>query len=193
MNELVTLMRAKARHLGGGIIKADGFINHQILPGLTARMGRAFAEGFRLAGVTGVTRVLTAEVSGIAPALATAMALDVPMVFARKKKPASMTGRLHTADAVSRTKGEAIRLHLSADYLDPGDRVLIIDDFLATASTLEALVSIAGQGKATVAGIGCVVEKCYENGRARLEHLEVPILALARVDLSPDGQTFSVS
>ncbi|MFH1152887.1 MAG: xanthine phosphoribosyltransferase [Pseudomonadota bacterium] len=193
MKDLITHIQDHATYLGSGILKADGFINHQLLPSLTAAMGQAFARAFSQAGVTGVTRIVTAEVSGIAPALTTAMAMDLPMVFARKKRPAFMTGPLLCAGAISRTKAEPVQLHISADYLKSDDRVLIIDDFLATGSTLEALVSIVEQSGAVLAGIGCVIEKRFENGRARLEHLHVPVIALARVDLDPLQQSICVS
>ncbi len=192
MEELKSTIRAKAQYLGKGIIKADAFINHQLQPGLTTGMGTAFAEKFKAAGVSGITRIVTAEVSGIAPALTTAQALYVPMVFARKKKPAFMTGSLHTATARSRTKAEDVCLHISSQYIKPGDKVVIIDDFLATASTIMALVSIVEQSGAKLAGIGCVIEKIFEEGRSRLDRLNIPVVALARIDLCDQGKSFTV-
>ncbi len=90
MKELHHHIEKSPQYLGDGILKADAFINHQLLPGLTKRMGKAFEEEFTRSGVSGVTKIITAEVSGIGPALATAMAFDVPMVFARKKNRLSL-------------------------------------------------------------------------------------------------------
>lgn len=193
MKELKDLIEARAEYLGNGILKADSFINHQLLPGVSTRMGQAFAAGFKAWGVTGATRIVTAEVSGIAPALVTALAMDIPMVFARKKRPSFMNDLLLEASATSRTKGEDVSLYISSKYLGPADRVVIVDDFLATASTLEALCSIVEQSGATLLAIGCIIEKVFESGRQRLEHLNVPIISLARIDLVDSGNSFIVS
>lgn len=193
MKELKDLIEARAEYLGNGILKADSFINHQLLPGVSTRMGQAFAAGFKARGVTGATRIVTAEVSGIAPALVTALAMDIPMVFARKKRPFFMNDLLLEASATSRTKGEDVSLYISSKYLGPTDRVVIVDDFLATASTLEALCSIVKQSGATLLAIGCIIEKVFESGRQRLEHLNVPIISLARIDLVDSGSSFIVS
>ncbi|MFK5953980.1 MAG: xanthine phosphoribosyltransferase [Desulfobacterium sp.] len=193
MKALKREIEENAQYLGNGIIKADAFINHQLLPKLTTDMGLAFAEKFREAGVTGVNRIVTAEVSGIAPALVVAQAMDVPMVFARKKKPAFMTGGLFSAHAQSRTKAEAVTLYISDRFLGPQDKVVIIDDFLATASTLKALVSIVADSGAQLVGMGCVIEKVFEGGREKLAHLNIPIISLARIDLVEQGQSFIVS
>lgn len=192
MKELKAHIAENAQYLGDGIIKADAFINHQLLPGLTTRMGEAFAAAFAQAGVKGVTRIVTAEVSGIAPALAVSQAMDVPMVFARKKKPAFMTGGLFSASARSRTKAEVVTLHISDRFIHSDDRIIIIDDFLATASTLEALVSIVAQSGAALAGVGCIIEKVFEGGRKKLAHLDIPVVSLARIDLVDDGAGFIV-
>lgn len=192
MEKLKSAIKEQAHYIGDGILKADAFINHQLLPGLTAGMGRAFADKLNAAGVTKTTRILTAEVSGIAPALVTAQELNVPMVFARKKKPAFMTEALYSAPAQSRTKAEDVCLHVSSHYIKPQDRVVIIDDFLATASTLMALVSIVEQSGATLAAIGCVIEKVFEQGRSRLDSLNIPIVSLARIDLCDQGRSFTV-
>ena len=192
MKALKKEIEQNARYLGDGIIKADAFINHQLLPELTTAMGLAFVEKFREAGVTGVSRIVTAEVSGIAPALAVAQAMNVPMVFARKKKPAFMTGGLFSAHARSRTKSEAVTLHISDQFLGPRDRVIIIDDFLATASTLKALISIVADSGATLTGVGCIIEKVFEKGREKLAHLEIPVICLARIDLADQGRSFTV-
>jgi xanthine phosphoribosyltransferase len=186
MNALIERIRAEAVHIGGGIIKVDGFINHQIDPALTAEMGVEFARRFAQAGADTVTKVITAEVSGIAPALATAQALRVPMVYARKHRPITMPDGFYRSQAPSHTKGGVVQLMVSPEYLGPADRVLLIDDFLATGYTIDALVELVQQSGAALCGIGCVIEKVYEGGRERLAYLDVPIITLAKIDLCED-------
>ena len=164
--------------LPGGILKVDGVVNHQLLPGVTRDMGRQFAEYFR---PLAPTKVLTIEVSGIAPAIVTAIELDLPMVYARKKRPITMKDGAFHAQSVSRTKGGMVDLYVSGEYLGPGDRVVVIDDFLASGGTLLALNSIVEQSGATLLGLGCVIEKQFEGGRENLAHLGVPIHTLANI------------
>jgi xanthine phosphoribosyltransferase len=189
MQALIERIRAEAVHIGRGIIKVDGFVNHQIDPALTTQMGVEFAQRFAGAGVGGPTKVITAEVSGIAPALATAQALNVPLVYARKHRPITMPDGFFLAEAPSHTKGGIVRLMISPQYLGAGDRVLLIDDFLATGETIRALVGLVQQSGATLCGIGCVIEKVFERGREQLADLDVPIVTLARIDLDGDEIT----
>lgn len=189
MQALVERIRSEGEHIGRGIIKVDGFINHQLDPVLTMGMGRAFVDGFVAAGVDvgEVTKIVTAEVSGIAPALATAYVLGVKMVYARKHRPVTMTQGTYEAQAPSPTKGGVVNLMVSPEYLRPDDRVLLIDDFLASGITIGALVNIIEQCGAGLLGIGCVVEKAFQNGRAHLAQFGVPVVTLAKVDLDGDG------
>ena len=188
MKELVARLQQEALYLGRGIIKADGFINHQLIPGLTMAMGREFAAQFAELGITGVNKIVTAEVSGISPAFATACALDVPMVYARKHKPITMAEGVFHAEAPSRTKGGVVHLMVSPEYLGPDDRILLIDDFLATGLTIKALAELILQSGAELMGIGCVVEKVFETGRSLLSELNIPIITLAKVDLLENDQ-----
>ncbi len=189
MQALIERIRAEAVHIGRGIIKVDGFVNHQIDPALTVQMGVEFAQRFAGAGVDDVTKVITAEVSGIAPALATAQALNVPLVYARKHRPITMPDGFFLAEAPSHTKGGIVRLMISPQYLGAGDRVLLIDDFLATGETIRALIGLVQQSGATLCGIGCVIEKVFEHGREQLVDLGVPIVTLAKIDLEGDAIT----
>ena len=171
-------------NLGRGILKVDSFINHQVDPALTMEMGQEL--GRRFANV-GATKVLTAEISGIAPALMTALALKIPVVYARKNKPITMPDRTYTQSAPSHTKGKLVDLIVSPEFLFPHDRVLIVDDFLATGNTIAALVRIVEESGATLVGIGAVIEKTFEGGRAALVGLNVPIESLAIVtDMTDD-------
>ena len=183
METLIHRIETEAEYLGRGIIKVDGFINHQLDPVLTREMGEAFASRFAAAGAGDIDKVVTAEVSGIAPALATGQALGVPVVYARKKAPITMTNGTLVAEAPSRTKGGVVKLIISPEYLKAGERVLLIDDFLATGQTIAALAHLIARTGAVLCGIGCVIEKVFETGRAQLEPLGVPLVTLARVDL----------
>lgn len=191
MKELVERIHNEGCNLGRGILKVDGFINHQLDPQLTMGMGKAFAEHFAAAGVTGITKIVTAEVSGIAPALTTGIVLDVPVVYARKSRPVTMKDGAYSATAPSHTKGGNVELIVSPEYLRADDRVLLIDDFLATGLTIGALAQLIAQCGATLCGIGCIVEKSFEAGRQQLAHLNVPIVSLAIVD-SMEGDDIKV-
>jgi xanthine phosphoribosyltransferase len=191
MQALVDRIRSEGRNLGRGILKVDGFINHQLDPVLTMAMGQAFARRFAAAGVTGITKIITAEVSGIAPALTTGMVLGVPIIYARKTRPITMPTGFYRASAPSHTKGGIVDLIVSPEYLLPDDRVLLIDDFLATGQTIDALASLVAECDATLCGVGCIVEKSFEGGRALLGHLGVPIISLAIVE-SMDGDAIVV-
>jgi len=191
VRELVERIRLEGRNLGRGILKVDGFINHQLDPELTMEMGRSFARRFAARGVSGVTKIITAEVSGIAPALTTGVVLGVPVIYARKTRPITMPDGYYAAQAPSHTKGGIVDLIVSPEYLSPPDRVILIDDFLASGKTIEALVTLVEQCGATLCGIGCLVEKSFEGGRARLSHLNVPIVSLAVIE-SMDGDQIVV-
>ncbi len=167
------------KHLGKGILKVDSFMNHQIDPMLMQAVGEEFAAQF---GQFNPTRILTAETSGIAPALAAAMALKVPLVFARKHKPVTMAAEPYVESAPSHTKGGVVDLIVSSEYLEATDRVLIIDDFLASAKTLVALVNLVKSSGATLVGIGAVIEKEFQGGRALLKDVTVPIVSLAIIE-----------
>lgn len=183
MEALVTRVRREGKHIGKGIIKVDGFLNHQIDPALTTEMGETFVARFAEAGIDDITKVVTAEVSGIAPAVATAQVLGVPMIYARKHRPITMHEGEYVAEATSPTKGGSVELIISPEFLGVADRVLLIDDFLASGITIEALVKLIRQSGATLCGIGCVIEKVYAGGREHLKPYGVPIVTLAKVDL----------
>jgi len=185
MKALCERIRREGKNLGNGILKVDSFINHQVDPMLMLAVGQAMAARFYSCGAT---KVLTAEISGIAPALTTALALQIPVVYARKTKPVTMHPHAIVVTAPSHTKGKEVKLMVSPEFLGPGDRVLIIDDFLATGQTIAALVKLAQLAGATVVGIGAVIEKAFEHGREELAHLKVPIEALAVITSMEEGK-----
>lgn len=182
MTELVDRIRREGRVLPGGYLKVDGFLNHRLDPELTLAMGRAFRERFDAAGAGAVDLIATAEVSGIGPAFATGVAYGVPVVYARKKRPATMPGPVLEAHAPSRTKGGTTPLIVSPEVLGAGDRVLLIDDFLASGLTIAALATLIASAGARLVGVGVVIEKTFQGGRTQLADVDAPIVALAAVD-----------
>jgi xanthine phosphoribosyltransferase len=185
VQELKERILKEGRNLGGGILKVDSFLNHQIDPALMVRLGAELAQ--RLAH-TNPTKVLTAETSGIAPALATAAALNLPLVFARKSPPLTMDYTIVRENAKSRTFGKQVELMVSTEYLRPQDRVLIIDDFLATAQTIHALANLVSKVGAQVVGVGTIIEKSFEHGRENLSGVNAPIESLAVIVSMDDGK-----
>ncbi len=188
VQQLIDHIIQEGKNLGNGILKVDSFLNHQLYPELTVKMGRAFAERFRVVGVEGVNKIVTAEVSGIAPALSTAIILNVPLVYARKKRPITMPDRIYQSGAPSHTKGGFTDLIISPEYLFASDKVILIDDFLATGKTIKALTEIILQADAKLLGIGVVIEKSFEGGRKLLAELGVPIVSLAVLESMQDNK-----
>lgn len=185
MEILKERIRRDGVNLGSGILKVDSFINHQVDPMLMLAVGGALAARFAFRQPN---KVFTAEISGIAPALTTALALGVPVVYARKTKPITMHPNAIFETAPSHTKGQEIILTVSPEFLGPGDRVIVIDDFLATGKTIEALARLVRAAGATLVGIGAVIEKSFETGRENLAHWDVPIESLAIISSMEGGR-----
>jgi xanthine phosphoribosyltransferase len=143
---------AEGRIMENGILKVDGFVNHQVDPMLMDACGKEFANTF---AHLGATKVLTAEISGIAPALTTALHLGIPVVYARKTKPITMPDQVYLTLAPSHTKGRMVELIISPEYLTGSEKVLIIDDFLASGATILGLVRLAEAAGAKVVGVMC--------------------------------------
>ena len=178
MKELEERIRRDGQVLPGGILKVDSFVNHQVDAALMDKCGNELAK--RFAGL-GATKVLTAEISGIAPALTTAMHLGIPVVYARKTKPITMPDQVYLTLAPSHTKGRMVELIVSPEYLATGEKVLIIDDFLASGATILGLARLAEAAGARVIGIGALIEKTFEGGREALGTLGVPVESLTRI------------
>ncbi|MCD6345709.1 MAG: xanthine phosphoribosyltransferase [Anaerolineae bacterium] len=185
MDSLKEKIRREGVYLGSGILKIDSIINHQVDATVMLEAGAEFARRF---APFNPTRILTAEVSGIIPALTTAYALGLPLVFARKHKPITMKEPTFVEFAPSHTKGGQVSLMVSSEFLQPEDRVLIIDDFLATGQTISALARLIRDARAQLVGIGTLVEKSFEGGRAALAEWDVPIESLVIItELRDDG------
>jgi xanthine phosphoribosyltransferase len=178
MLELHDRIVKQGKNLGNGILKVDGFINHQVDAMLMDACGRELAQRFKNIGAT---KILTAEISGIAPAVLTALHLKLPIVYARKHKPITMPDQVFLSLSPSHTKGGTIELIVSPEYLGDGERVLIIDDFLATGATILGLVRLAQTAGSTVVGIGTLIEKTFEGGREALGNLGIPIESLVKI------------
>ena len=152
--------------LNNRVLKVDGFLNHQIDPKLFVQIGKEIARQF---ADKQIDRIVTIEASGIAIALQVAIELDVPLVFARKKKSILMTEDVYHSVVYSYTKEENYDMTISKKFLPVGEKVLIIDDFLAS-----------GAGD-TVEGIAIVIEKSFQPGRERLEKAGYDVHSLVRI------------
>ena len=170
------------------ILKVDGFLNHQIDASLMHDVGQTFYEQFK---DEGITKILTIEAPGIAPAIMAAMHFDVPCLFAKKAKPSTLKKGVYQAEIHSFTKNTTSTVVVSDEFLGENDRVLIIDDFLANGDASLGLNEIVKQAKATTVGIGIVVEKSFQPGRERLEEAGLTVSSLCKVaSLSGNKVTF---
>lgn len=186
MDVLRQRIQREGVNLGKGILKVDSFINHQVDAGLMMSAGRELA---RLFAAARVSKVLTAEISGIAPAFATALALNVPLIYARKTKPITMPATVFVEAAPSHTKGHVVELMVSPEVLGPHERVLIVDDFLASGLTIAALARLVIKSGATLVGVGTCIEKVFEGGRSLLStQFAVPIESLVVITDMSDGR-----
>lgn len=160
------------------ILKVDGFLNHQIDATLMNEVGKTFYEEYKDAGIT---KILTIEASGIAPAIMAAFHFNVPCLFAKKAKPSTMKDGFYSTEIHSFTKNKTSTVIVSEEFLGENDKVLIIDDFLANGDASLGLNDIVKQAKATTVGIGIVVEKSFQNGRQRLENDGLKVTSLCKV------------
>ncbi len=185
MELLKERIRTDGQNLGNGILKVDGFVNHQVDPVLMDACGETFA---RLFADVGATKILTAEISGIAPAVFTGKHMNLPVVYARKSKPVTMPDQVFLTLAPSHTKGRTVELIVSPEYLAGGEKVLIIDDFLASGATIHGLVRLAKTAGARLVGIGALIEKSFELGRESLKQYEVPIHSLVSISAMDNNE-----
>ncbi|MEF2966210.1 xanthine phosphoribosyltransferase [Paenibacillus sp. M1] len=170
--------------LGDNVLKVDSFLNHQMDPVLMREVGGEFARRF---AEEGVTKVLTIESSGIAPAIMTSLELGVPMIFARKHKSLTLRDDILVEKVYSFTKQETNEITVSKKFLHPEDRVLIIDDFLANGEAAFGLARIVEQVGASVVGIGIVIEKSFQPGASRLQEAGYRVDSLVRIASLENG------
>ena len=178
MKLLEERIRKDGRILGGNVLKVDNFLNHQIDVTLLGEMG---AEWKRLYADAGINKILTIEASGIAIACLAAQHFNVPVVFAKKSKSNNIGSDLLKASVASYTHGTVYDVVVSKRYLTEGDKVLIVDDFLANGNALLGLIEICQQAGATVAGIGIAIEKAYQGGGDKVRALGYRVESLAKI------------
>lgn len=174
--------------LPGGILKVDSFLNHQMDPELLYEMGRELG---RLFADSGVNKILTIEASGIAIAVMAGLVFRCPVVFAKKSKTKNISDSLYQVQVESFTHGNTNTVVVSKEYLSAEDRILIVDDFLATGAALVGLKNLAEQAGARVVGAGIAVEKVFQGGGDKLRSQGLRVESLARIaEMSDDGLRF---
>lgn len=176
------------RLLPGGILKVDNFLNHQMDPMLLQAMAK---EWRRLFDGEGVNKILTIEASGIAMAILAGLEFGCPVVFAKKSRSKNISDNVYKTEVPSFTHGNTNTVVVSREYLHAGDRVLLIDDFLATGAALFGLKDLVEQAGATLVGAGCAIEKRFQGGGDRMREQGVRVESLARITRMDDtGITF---
>ena len=163
---------------GNDVLKVDSFLNHQMDVALFAEIGKEFQR--RFAGC-GVNKILTIEASGIGIACVTAQFFHCPVIFAKKSQTKNIAGEVYTTKVRSFTHGNVSDVIVSTRFLGPGDKVLIIDDFLANGAALEGLIDLVSQSGAELAGAGIVIEKAFQPGGDRLRAKGIRVESLARI------------
>ncbi|WP_282172749.1 xanthine phosphoribosyltransferase [Cytobacillus firmus] len=184
MDMLIEKIKSEGVVLSPSVLKVDSFLNHQIDPQLMHEVGREFADRF---SNSGITKILTIESSGIAPAVMAGLHLNVPVVFARKRKSLTLVNDLITSTVYSFTKEETSEISVSKKYLSEKDNVLIIDDFLANGQAALGLADIVGKAGSSIAGIGIVIEKGFQKGGQQLREKGFRVESLAIIDSLENG------
>ena len=160
------------------VLKVDSFLNHQMDVAFLEEIGREFRR--RFAGCQ-VDRILTIEASGIGIACITAQYFDCPVIFAKKSQTKNIAGEVYTAKVESFTHGRVYDIIVAKEFLGPGDRVLIIDDFLANGAALMGLSKLVEDAGATLVGAGIVIEKAFQPGGDLIRGMGVRVESLARI------------
>ncbi|MDX8344369.1 xanthine phosphoribosyltransferase [Rossellomorea sp. YZS02] len=185
MNLLKNKINAEGVVLSETVLKVDSFLNHQVDPELMMEIGKEFAHRFK---DQGITKVLTIESSGIAPGVMAALHMNVPLVFARKKKSLTLSEGVLTSKVYSFTKQEENTISISNTYIKENDRVLLIDDFLANGQAALGLIDLVKQAGAEVAGIGIVIEKSFQNGGKLVRETGYRVESLAEIQSLENGE-----
>ncbi len=170
----------------GNVLKVDSFLNHQIDPMVMEEVVNEFLNYF---GDRKITKVITIEASGIAPAIMLAAKLKVPMLFAKKTEPSTLKNEnRYESEVHSYTKGVTSNVIISKEYLDETDSVLIIDDFLANGQAALGLADIVQQSGAEVAGIGICIEKSFQKGHELIKEAGLDLFSICRIKSLEDGE-----
>ena len=171
--------------LSDQVLKVDAFLNHQIDPVLMQLIGKEFAARFKDAGIT---KIITIEASGIAPAIMAGLELGVPVIFARKYQSLTLKDDLYRSKVFSFTKQTESTIAISNKHLSSTDKALVIDDFLANGQAALGLIDLIHQANAEVVGVGIVIEKSFQPGRDVLLEKGYRVDSLARVKSLADGK-----
>ena len=170
--------------LSDEVLKVDAFLNHQIDPVMMQLIGKEFAARFKDAGIT---KIITIEASGIAPAIMAGLELGVPVIFARKYQSLTLKDDLYRSKVFSFTKQTESTIAISNKHIRSADKALVIDDFLANGQAALGLIDLIHQAKAEVVGVGIVIEKSFQPGRDILLEKGYRVESLARVKSLANG------
>lgn len=183
------LLKDRIREVGivlsNQVLKVDSILNHQVDPVLIMALGREFAARFR---ESGVTKVLTVESSGIPLAMATSLELGVPFIFARRKKTLTTEQDMFCERVPSFTKGIVTDIMVSKEFLKKGERVLIVDDFIANGDAARGLINIVEKSEAELVGVGIAVEKSFQAGGRMIRERGIRMESLVRIASLENGQ-----
>ncbi|MFC4409101.1 xanthine phosphoribosyltransferase [Chungangia koreensis] len=184
MQQLRDRIKTDGKVLSAEVLKVDSFLNHQIDPELMMAIGEEYASRF---AEEGITKILTIESSGIAPAVMAGLKLGIPVVFARKKKSLTLTDGLYSSNVHSFTKNVTSEISVSKDFIKKEDHLLIIDDFLANGQAVLGLLDIVEQAGASLAGIGIVIEKGFQPGGKLIRERGIRVESLAIIKSLKEG------
>ena len=184
MHALEQKILAEGIVLSEAVLKVDSFLNHQIDPVMMQQIGQEFARLFKDAGIT---KIITIEASGIAPAVMVGLELGVPVIFARKYQSLTLKDDLYGSKVFSFTKQTESTIAISNKHISASDKVLVIDDFLANGQAALGLADLIHQANAEVVGIGIVIEKSFQSGRELLLEKGYRVESLARVKSLANG------
>ena len=184
MHALEQKILAEGIVLSDQVLKVDSFLNHQVDPKLMQQIGQEFARLFKDAGIT---KIITIEASGIAPAVMAGLELGVPVIFARKYQSLTLKDDLYRSKVFSFTKQIESTIAISNKHISASDKVLVIDDFLANGQAALGLADLIHQAQAEVVGIGIVIEKSFQPGRDILLEKGYRVESLARVKSLSNG------
>lgn len=179
IKELEQKILAEGKVYPGNVLKVGSFLNHQLDVDFIMKMGE---EINRLYKDCGITRILTIETSGIAIAFAAALRMHVPVVFAKKSKSINLSPNVYTTQVTSYTYKREYQVVVEKDFLNKDDKVLIIDDFLASGCALEGLMDIIKQAGAQTVGIAVAIEKGFQKGGDKLRAQGIRVESLAIID-----------
>lgn len=185
MKKLINYILAEGEIVNENILKVDGFINHQINPVLMKEIGEEFANHFK---DKGITKILTIESSGIAPALMTSLSMNLPLVILKKEPPKELNDNFYQTQVTSYATDRSYDLTLCAKYITADDHVLIIDDFLAHGEAMTGAIRLVRQAHATVGGIGILIEKSFQPGHTKLREQGLDVYSLARIKSMEPGE-----